>query len=119
MPPLSLPVIARPSDGQRAYYREPARGGRSLGERSAWTFVGETLDGFRRAYTLPPVKTSTVFDEPAAKLSEIKEKIGRGEYQVDELAVADAILRRRRQRQPSAAWIPTTGCHSIDSATCG
>jgi hypothetical protein len=77
------------------------------------------LDGFRRAYMLPRVKTSTVFDEPASKLIEIKEKIGRGEYQVDELAVADAILRRRRQRQPSAAWIPTTGRHSIDSATCG
>ena len=77
------------------------------------------MDGFRLAYTLPPVKTSIVFDEPAAKLIEIKEKIGRGEYQIHELAVADAILRRRRQRQPSAAWIPTTGRHSIDSATCG
>jgi hypothetical protein len=38
-------------------------------------------------------------------LIEIKEKIGRGEYRVDEHAVADAILRRWREREPSAAWI--------------
>jgi hypothetical protein len=41
------------------------------------------------------METSIIFDQPAAKLTEIRGKIGRGEYRVDEHAVADAILRRR------------------------
>jgi Anti-sigma-28 factor, FlgM len=36
-------------------------------------------------------------EHDAAAVSEIREKIRRGEYRLDERAVADAILRRRRE----------------------
>jgi anti-sigma28 factor (negative regulator of flagellin synthesis) len=48
------------------------------------------------------VETSTVFGQPAAKLTEIKEKIGRGEYRVDEHAIADAIMRRWHERRSAS-----------------
>ena len=77
------------------------------------------MDGSRLAYKLPPMETSTVFDEPSAKLIAIKEKIGRSEYRVDEHAVADAIVCRRPERRPSAAWISAAGRHSLDGAAGG
>lgn len=36
-------------------------------------------------------------ERDATAVSEIKEKVRRGEYRLDERAVADAILRRRRE----------------------
>jgi anti-sigma28 factor (negative regulator of flagellin synthesis) len=37
------------------------------------------------------------------RMNEIQQKIGRGEYEVDTHAVADAILRRLLQRQETAS----------------
>jgi hypothetical protein len=48
------------------------------------------------------VETETVSDRPRADLIEIKEKIGRGKYRVHESVVADAILRRWRERNHAA-----------------
>lgn len=75
------------------------------------------LDGFRLAYKLPPMESSTVFDQPAAKLDEIKAKIGRGDYRLDEHAVAESILRRWRERGPSAVWVSSRWTSRIDSGT--
>jgi anti-sigma-28 factor FlgM len=49
------------------------------------------------------------------KVVEIKEKIERGEYRVDPLAVADAILRRLHELANARAESARVGKHSIRS----
>jgi Anti-sigma-28 factor, FlgM len=67
-----------------------------------WTFIRVAPSDLRRCISFRPVSSDVnphdaSVERDATAVSEIKEKLRRGEYRLDERAVADAILRRRRE----------------------